>query len=69
MKFGYARVSSLEQNLSLQTDALTQAGCTEIITDEISGSTVERPGLNKLLEKLSEGDELIVWRLDMHGRT
>jgi DNA invertase Pin-like site-specific DNA recombinase len=69
MKFGYARVSSLEQNLTLQTDALTQAGCKEIITDEISGSTVERPGLNKLLEKLREGDELIVWRLDRLGRT
>ena len=69
MKFGYARVSTLEQNLDLQVDALTMAGCEEIITDEISGSTVERPGLNKLLEKLRHDDELIVWRLDRLGRT
>jgi DNA invertase Pin-like site-specific DNA recombinase len=69
MKFGYARVSSLEQNLNLQRDALTVAGCEEIITDEVSGSTIERTGLNKLLEKLRAGDELIVWRLDRLGRT
>ncbi|MFN7095373.1 MAG: recombinase family protein [Burkholderiales bacterium] len=69
MKFGYARISTLEQNLNLQTDALTVAGCEEIITDEVSGSSVERPGLNKLLEKLRNGDELIVWRLDRLGRT
>lgn len=69
MKFGYARVSTLEQNLNLQTDALTAAGCKEIVTDEISGSMVERPGLNKLLEKLRHGDELIVWRLDRLGRS
>jgi DNA invertase Pin-like site-specific DNA recombinase len=69
MKFGYARVSTLEQNLQLQTDALKVAGCHEIVTDEISGSTVERPGLNKLLEKLRYGDELIVWRLDRLGRS
>lgn len=55
MKFGYARVSSLEQNLNLQKDALTAAGCEEIITDEISGSTIERTGLNKLLEELRTG--------------
>lgn len=69
MKFGYARVSSLEQNLNLQMDALVHAGCEEVISDEISGSTVERPGLNKLLDKLRKGDELIVWRLDRLGRT
>ena len=69
MKFGYARVSTLEQNLDLQIDALTVIGCKEIITDEISGSMVERPGLNKLLEKLRNGDELIVWRLDRLGRS
>ena len=64
MKFGYASVSTLEQNLDLQTDALTAAGCKEIVTDEISGSMVERPGLNKLFEQLRHGDELMVWRLD-----
>ena len=69
MKFGYARVSSLEQSLNLQIDALTAAGCDDIVSDEISGSSLERPGLNKLLEKLRKNDELIVWRLDRLGRS
>lgn len=69
MKFGYARVSRLEQNPSLQNDALIDAGCDEVITDEISGATVQRPGLDNLLTKLRPGDELIVWRLDRLGRS
>ena len=69
MKFGYARVSRLEQNPALQNDALKAAGCDEIITDEISGATVQRPGLDSLLAKLRPGDELIVWRLDRLGRS
>lgn len=69
MKFGYARVSTLEQNLNLQIEALTAANCDEIITDEISGTAANRPGLNKLLDKLRPGDELIVWRLDRLGRS
>ena len=69
MKFGYARVSRLEQNPALQNDALKAAGCDEIITDEISGATVQRPGLDSLLTKLRPGDELIVWRLDRLGRS
>lgn len=72
MKFGYARVSKLEQNLDLQKDALLAAGCAEenIITDEISGANTERPGLNNLLlNKLRCGDELVVWRLDRLGRS
>ena len=72
MKFGYARVSKLEQNLDLQKDALLSAGCLEenIITDEISGANTERPGLNNLLNnKLRHGDELVVWRLDRLGRS
>jgi DNA invertase Pin-like site-specific DNA recombinase len=72
MKFGYARVSKLEQNLDLQKDALLNAGCLEanIITDETSGANTERPGLNNLLtNKLRSGDELIVWRLDRLGRS
>jgi DNA invertase Pin-like site-specific DNA recombinase len=55
MKFGYARVSSLEQNLNLQLDALKSAGCAEVVTDEISGTIAERPGLTKLLDKLRKG--------------
>jgi len=69
MKIGYARVSTLEQNLSLQMDALKQAGCEKIITDELSGSVAERPGLNKLKDLLRKGDILVVWRLDRLGRT
>jgi DNA invertase Pin-like site-specific DNA recombinase len=69
MKFGYVRVSTLEQNADMQVDALKQAGCQEIISDTMSGSSVERPGLNDLLIKLRKGDELVVWRLDRLGRS
>lgn len=69
MKIGYARVSTFEQNLDLQIDALKQAGCEDIITDGISGSIAERPGLNKLQERLRKGDTVIVWRLDRLGRS
>lgn len=69
MKLGYARVSTLEQNLDLQLDALKQAGCQKIITDEMSGSVADRPGLTKLKETLREGDTVVVWRLDRFGRS
>lgn len=70
MRFGYARVSTLEQNLDLQLDALTSAKCDEVITDEASGKNANRPGLTKLLQdKLRKGDELVVWRLDRLGRS
>lgn len=69
MKIGYARVSTLDQNLDLQLDALKQAGCIKIITDEISGSVAERPGLKKIKELLREGDTLVVWRLDRLGQS
>lgn len=64
MFIGYARVSTQDQNLHLQNDALTKAGCEKIFTDTISGSTTERRGLDEALEYVREGDTLVVWRLD-----
>src|SRR3990167_1028428 len=68
-QIGYARVSTLEQNLNLQIDALKKEGCEKIITDEMSGSVADRPGLTKLKELLRRGDTLVVWRLDRLGRS
>ncbi len=67
MKIGYARVSTVDQNLDLQKDALTKAGCERIITDEISGSVITRPGLEKLKDIVRFGDTIIVWRMDRLG--
>ena len=69
MKIGYARVSTLDQNPELQTDALTAAGCEEIITDKITGTVAERVGLTKIKTILRKGDILVVWRLDRLGRS
>ncbi len=69
MKIGYARVSTAEQSLDLQIDALKKAGCDEIMTDVISGSKEERPGLRDVFRFLREGDTLIVWKLDRLGRS
>lgn len=69
MLIGYARVSTQDQNLDLQTEALTKAGCEKIFNDKISGSRAERPGLTKALEMLREGDTLVVWKLDRLGRS
>lgn len=69
MQVGYARVSTHEQNLSLQIDALKKSGCSEIFTDKISGSKSDRPGLQKALKFLREEDNLVVWRLDRLGRS
>src|SRR5499425_364693 len=71
MNIGYARVSTNEQNLNLQRDALRKAGVTSknIFTDKITGTKAERPGLTDALSHLREGDTLIVWRLDRLGRS
>ncbi len=69
MKIGYARVSTHDQNLDLQKDALEQAGCEKIYVYEISGTVAKREGLEKAKEILRKGDVLIVWRLDRLGRS
>jgi DNA invertase Pin-like site-specific DNA recombinase len=69
MLAGYARVSTFEQTLDLQRDALTTAGCKESFADTISGSVAQRPGLEKALLFLREDDTLVVWRLDRLGRS
>lgn len=68
-KLGYARVSTEEQNLQLQLDALTDYGCESIYTDKgLSGGNRQRPELLKLLSEINEGDELIVWEWDRLSR-
>lgn len=68
--FGYARVSTTEQNMDLQLTALNAAGCVRVLTDEgFSGANFSRPGLNKVLRVLRNGDTLTVWRLDRLGRS
>ena len=70
MKIGYARVSTREQNLALQTDALERAGCDHIFTDKgVSGVQIERDGLSAAISAVGEGDTLIVWKLDRLGRS
>ena len=71
MRIGYARVSTRDQNLDLQLDALRKAGCTDtyIYKEEISGATRERPQLQKLLEQIREGDVVVIWKLDRLGRS
>jgi DNA invertase Pin-like site-specific DNA recombinase len=69
MLIGYARVSTNDQNLSLQKEALEKCGCEKIYEDKISGTRANRPGLDKALEMLREGDTLVVWKLDRLGRS
>ncbi len=69
MNIGYARVSTVDQVLDLQRDALTSAGCERIVEDTASGARARRDGLDRLREQLRPGDVLVVWRLDRLGRT
>ncbi len=69
MIIGYARVSTEDQNLDLQFDALKKAGCEKIFQDKISGMKEERDGLSQALEIVRSGDTLVVWKLDRLGRS
>lgn len=69
MKIGYARVSTIEQNLELQTDALEKAGCEKIYSDTASGEKDDRQGLREAIDFSRAGDSLVVWKLDRLGRS
>ena len=69
MLIGYARISTNEQNLNLQTDALTRAGCEKIFTDTASGAKSDRTGLTEAINFMRKGDTLCVWKLDRLGRS
>jgi len=69
MKIGYARVSTKDQNLDMQLDALNKAGCEKIYREKISGAGKERPELQKMLENIREGDVIVIWKLDRLGRS
>ncbi|GAI42772.1 unnamed protein product [marine sediment metagenome] len=69
MNIGYARISTHDQNLGLQEDALKDADCKEIFRDVASGAKTERPGLEEALAYLRENDTLVVWKLDRLGRS
>src|SRR5215469_2036242 len=69
MLIGYARVSTTDQTLNLQMDALEKIGCSKIFTDTASGAKAQRQGLEEALDYVREGDTLVVWRLDRLGRS
>jgi DNA invertase Pin-like site-specific DNA recombinase len=69
MKYGYARISTEEQNAALQLDALKKAGCKKILKDELTGKHANRPTLLRCLKALGPGDTLVVWKLDRLGRS
>jgi DNA invertase Pin-like site-specific DNA recombinase len=69
MKYGYARVSTEDQNPAMQLAALKKAGCAKLFKDEVTGAHVNRPALTRCLKILQPGDTLIVWKLDRLGRS
>ena len=69
MIIGYARVSTQDQNLNLQTDALSAAGCEKVFQEKISGKSKDRPAFNEMLAQLRKGDTVVVWKLDRLARS
>ena len=69
MLIGYARVSTDDQNLDLQQDALQKAGCERTYEDRLTGAKADRPGLQRALEDARKGDTIVVWRLDRLSRS
>ncbi|MFT2011471.1 recombinase family protein [Pontibacter sp. 13R65] len=69
MKIGYARVSTQDQKLELQTDALTHYGCEQLYKEKRSGKNKERPELEQMVSQLRSGDTVVVWKLDRLGRS
>jgi DNA invertase Pin-like site-specific DNA recombinase len=69
MQIGYARVSTLDQNLDLQLDALKQVGCEKIFQEKITGTKIKREQLQNAIDYLRAGDVLVVWKLDRLGRS
>ncbi len=67
--FGYARVSTTDQQPQLQVDALERAGCYRVFTETASGARTDRPTLEQVLDQLRPGDTLVVWKLDRLGRS
>ena len=69
MKVGYARVSTIEQNLDLQLQALKKAGCQKIYREKVSGATRQRPEFQRMLDQIRVGDVVVVWKLDRLARS
>ena len=69
MLLGYARVSTKDQNLNLQVDALREHGCSKFFSDIVSGAKAARPGLDQMLQEARPKDVIVVWKLDRLGRS
>jgi DNA invertase Pin-like site-specific DNA recombinase len=69
MRIGYARVSTLDQKLDLQMQALKKAGCIKIFREKVSGASRDRPELKRMLDQIREGDVIVVWKLDRLARS